>query len=75
MTKEDQAMARSTAGQSPANIAKYLGGIDFSADKDDIVEHAEEQNADDEVLSVLQRIPDKQYGNMADLMKGVGAVE
>ena len=69
-------MAQTAGGQSrsPANIAKYLGGMDFPADKEEIVEHAEEQDADDEVLAVLQRIPDKEYANMADVMKGVGQV-
>jgi hypothetical protein len=58
--------------QAPANIARCLGGMDFPANKEDIVEYAEDNDADDELLSRLERLPDKQYGNMADVMQGIG---
>lgn len=68
-------MARGVGGHSPSNIAKYLKGIDFPAGKDDLVEHAREQDADEEVIEILSQMPERDYKTMADVMKGVGEVE
>ncbi len=68
-------MARGVGGRSPANIARSLKGIDFPVGKRDLVEHARKNNADQEVIEVLQQLPDREYGNMADVEKGVGKVE
>jgi len=62
-------------GQSPSNIAHHLKGIEFPADKQELIEYAEDNGAPDEVLEVLQQMPDKEYNSMSDLMHGVGIVE
>lgn len=62
-------------GHSPSNVAHYLGGIDFPADKSDLERHARDHDADDEVMEVIKQMPARQYGSMADVMKGVGQVE
>lgn len=63
-----------TSGQSPAHVTHYLRGIDFPVNKQDLVKHAKGQQADKEVIDVLEQMPDAQYANMADVMKGVGQV-
>ena len=62
-------------GQSPANITHDLKGIDFPAGRDDLVKHAQKNDADEEVLEVIRQMPGQEYGSMADVMKGVGEVE
>jgi hypothetical protein len=59
-------------GQSPSNITHHLSGIDFPCRKDDLVEHARKNNADDEVLETLEDLPEGEYANMADVMKDYG---
>ena len=68
-------MARSSMARSAAHIAETLKGIDFPTQKKNVVEHARKNNAEDEVLDVLQNLPEQEYTNMADVMKGVGQVE
>ncbi len=68
-------MTRGLGGQSPANISNYLGGIDFPTGKNDIVEHAKQNDAEPDVMKILESLPEGQYENMADVMKGVGEVE
>ncbi|HLI13755.1 MAG TPA: DUF2795 domain-containing protein [Alphaproteobacteria bacterium] len=68
-------MTRGVGGQSPANIAHHLKGIDFPARKEDLVRHARENHAQREVLDVIEKMPERDYGNMADVMKGVGKAE
>lgn len=65
-------MTRGMGGQSPSNISHYLKGIDFPANKQDLIDHAEDNNAPDEVIQALQKLPEGEYESMADLMQGVG---
>jgi hypothetical protein len=67
--------SRRVTGKSPANIAKHMKGIDFPADRNQVVNKARDNGAPQEVLDVLEKIPEKSYDNMADLMEGVGKVE
>jgi hypothetical protein len=63
---------------SPAQIAEALKGIDFPKSKPELVEYArpraKEQNNPD-VVEVLQSLPDREYGSMADVEQGVGKIE
>lgn len=56
---------------NPANVATYLKGIDYPAKKDDLVQHAKKNGAESEVIDV-NRTPEQEYGNIADVMKGYG---
>ena len=68
-------MTRGMGGRSPANITHFLDGLDFPATKDELIDHAEDNNAPQEVLDVLEQLPDQEYSSMADVMSGVGQVE
>ncbi len=65
-------MTRGVGGESPANVATYLKGIDYPAKKDDLAQHAKKNGAESEVIEVINRMPEQEYGNMADVMKGYG---
>ncbi|MCG6539104.1 DUF2795 domain-containing protein [Pseudomonas sp. KSR10] len=65
-------MTRGVGGESPANVSTYLKGIDYPAKKQDLVEHAKNNGAEPEVIDVINRMPEQEYGNMADVMKGYG---
>ncbi|HLN23937.1 MAG TPA: DUF2795 domain-containing protein [Patescibacteria group bacterium] len=60
------------ASHSTATIAQALSGIDFPANRQDLIEHAKKNNADAEVIQALKDVPDEQYTSMADVFKGVG---
>jgi hypothetical protein len=46
--------------------------MEFPAKRDDLLRHAEHNHAGQEVLEEIARMPDQNYGNMADVMKGCG---
>ena len=46
---------------SPIDVQKALGGMDYPANKQQIIEHAEQHGADKEVLDALQKIEDREY--------------
>ncbi|ACH38690.1 protein of unknown function DUF2795 [Citrifermentans bemidjiense Bem] len=65
-------MATRGTGHSPANVTKNLKGIDFPADKKDLVKHAQHMKAEKVVIDEIQKMEDREYGNMADVMKAFG---
>ena len=60
---------------SPAIIQKFLGGIDYPASKQDLINHAKKSNADESVLGILNKIPDQQFNSPADVSKAIGMVK
>jgi hypothetical protein len=66
------AQQHSSGGRSPTDVAHYLSGIDFPATRADLVRHARNHDAEGEVLDLLDHMPNRDYGSMADVMKGVG---
>jgi hypothetical protein len=46
---------------SPIELQKHLGGVDYPASKSDLIDRAQQQGAGEDVLNVLQQIPDREY--------------
>lgn len=68
-------MATSTgrgSGHSPANVTKNLKGIEFPADKQDLLKQAQQLKAEKVVIDEIQKMDDKKYNSMADVMKSFG---
>lgn len=62
-------MATRGTGASPANVTKHLKGIDFPADKKDLLKQAKQLHAEKVVIDEIQRMDDREYNSMADVMK------
>ena len=48
------------------------GGMTFPVSKDEIVDNARRQHLPPEVLGRLERIPDKEYDNIGELVREAG---
>ncbi len=57
---------------SASNLATYMKGIDMPCSKNDLLRHAEQNGAPDEVRRYLANMPDRQYRSMADVMVEFG---
>jgi hypothetical protein len=57
---------------SPIDVQKALKGMDYPAKKDEIVEQAKRNGADQEVLDALQKIPDREYDGPSGVSAEVG---
>jgi len=68
-------MTQGMGGHSPSNILHHLKGVDFPADKNGLVQQAQKNNADADILDILRQMPEGEYHTMADVLKGVGKVE
>lgn len=68
-------MTRGMGGSSPSNVAHYLKGVDFPAGKNQLLECARNNGAEQDVVATIEQMPDDQrYESMADVMKGYGEV-
>ena len=52
-----------------------MGGLDYPASKEDLMERAEQEGADQEVRSILEQLPDQTYETPADVSKAIGEAE
>ncbi len=46
---------------TPVELQKFLKGVDYPAHRDDLIEHAQMQGADERILQVLEDLPDREY--------------
>lgn len=60
---------------SPINLQKHLKGIHYPISKQDPLRYIEQGEADENIRSVLEQLPDREYKNPADLSKAVGSIE
>lgn len=54
-------------------VDEYIHDIDFPCNKDDLFDFASDNGAPDEVLDVINQLPDKQFASTADLARGMAA--
>jgi hypothetical protein len=67
-------MARGMGGESPANVQKYLKGVDYPVKKRQLVEQAKKNDAPKEIVDLLQKFPDQEFDGPQDVMKAYGQV-
>ncbi|WP_189225068.1 DUF2795 domain-containing protein [Saccharothrix coeruleofusca] len=57
---------------NPIQVQKFLSGVDYPATKDDIVDTAQAQGADDDLLEVLRNLPMDQFDSPNDVSEAIG---
>jgi len=60
---------------NPVQVQKYLGGIDYPAEKQDLLRRAEEQGADENVRQTLERLPMDKFNSPNDVSEAIGKIE
>jgi Protein of unknown function (DUF2795) len=64
------------AKANPVEIQRHLKGVDYPADKQELIKHAKQQKADREVLSLLEKLPDdEEFSSPTELNKALGEIE
>ncbi|MDD5419581.1 MAG: DUF2795 domain-containing protein [Methanomicrobiaceae archaeon] len=69
-----EASVSTATAVSAAEVQKYLKGIDYPTDKKGIVDQAQKNGAPNEVISILNRIDDQQYGSTTDVSRAIGKI-
>ena len=60
---------------NPIQLQKHLSGVDYPAGKQDLIDTAREQGADEEALSTLERLPDREYDGPNAVSAEVGKLD
>jgi hypothetical protein len=63
------------AHANPIQVQKFLSGMNYPANKDEIVKHARSRGADDNIMDTLERLPDDDFETPADVSKAIGKIE
>ena len=63
------------AHANPIQVQKFLSGMNYPANKDEIVKHAKSGGADDNIMDTLERLPDDDFETPADVSKAIGKIE
>lgn len=58
------------ADVNTAELERYMAGLDFPANKVNIVAHAEREGAPPEVIDFVRNAPNRTYENLVDLTAG-----
>jgi hypothetical protein len=57
---------------SPIQLQKYLGGVDYPVDKDTLVQKARDNGADDDIVRTLQDLPFDSFNSPNDVSEAFG---
>ena len=57
---------------SPIQLQKYLGGVDYPVDKQTLIQKARDNGADDDVVQTLQRLPFDRFNSPNDVSEAFG---
>lgn len=69
-------MAQPGTQVNPVQVQKYLSGVDYPATKYDLIEAAEDEDAPDDVLDMLNQLPeDKEFNGPDDVSEAIGSLE
>jgi hypothetical protein len=56
---------------SPIDVEKYLRGVDYPANKTDLVKKAQQNKAPDDIIRTLQQLPSSSFNRPTDIMKAM----
>jgi hypothetical protein len=70
-------MERSGGGRGgpqviPVRIQEYLSGVEYPATKDQLVAHAQEHGAPQEVIDFMKRLPRRSYKSPTEVSQEAG---
>lgn len=63
------------ADVNPVQIQKYLGGMDYPCSKSELMDHARDQGADENVLRTIQNLPYDRFNSPNDISEAVGRMD
>ena len=61
------------ASINPIHLQKALKDVSYPASKDDLIAKAKDNGADDEVMTFLDGIPDREYGGPNGVTKEISS--
>jgi hypothetical protein len=60
---------------NPIQLQKYLKGVDYPAKKQDLLNAAQRNDADENVRATLERLPDQTFNSPNDVSEALGKLQ
>jgi hypothetical protein len=60
---------------SPAEVERHLKGISYPTNKRELISHAQQQGASQDILEVLKELREERFNSPVEVNKAVGEVE
>lgn len=60
---------------NPIQLQKHLKGMDYPASREKLVKQAQQNGADDNAISVLEQLPDNEYGSPTAVSQAVSSIK
>jgi Protein of unknown function (DUF2795) len=60
---------------NPAEVERYLKGVNYPAKKEDLIKHAQQQGANKDVIEVLKEMRDQNFNSPVEVNKAVGEID
>ena len=60
-----------SSSMSPIDVEKHLRGVDYPANKTDLVKKAQQNQAPDDIIRTLQQLPSSSFNRPTDIMKAM----
>lgn len=51
----------------PIEVQKALSGVDYPASRKELIDHAKERGARDNIIEALEQLEEREYANPADV--------
>jgi hypothetical protein len=67
--------SREVPHESPSQLAHYLHGVHLPASKADLKAEAKKNHSPPDMLKLIDKLPERSFQTMPDIMKAVGEVE
>ncbi len=73
MAKQDQ--TQQSGRVNPIQVQKFLKGVDYPCRKQDLLNQAKAEGADENVLQTLQQMPGERFNSPNDVAQAIGKIE
>lgn len=60
---------------NPVEVQKFLNDVDYPISKDDLLEKAESEGADEGIISTIREAPMDEFNSPSDLSEAIGMEE
>ncbi len=60
---------------NPIQVEKFLKGVDYPCSKDDLIKKAQEEGADQDVISTLEKMKMDNFNSPNDVAQAIGEIE
>lgn len=60
---------------SPAQVQRFLSGLDYPSSRVELIEYAVEEGADEDVIDTLTQIPDDLYRTPDDVNQAIEEIQ